>query len=185
MRSVVSICSRALQQLGEPAIASLAEDSRAARECALAYAPVRDAVLRDHPWNAALRRASLPALSEPPPWGFAFAFQLPSDCLRVVEVLGCRAWAIEGRQLLADVDPPAALRYVARLEDPTLFDDLLAEAIAARLAVELAEALTQSTSKRELALALYATALRRAKVVDGQEGVPADLPEDPWLEARE
>ncbi|MGF1626285.1 MAG: hypothetical protein ACFCVH_15495 [Alphaproteobacteria bacterium] len=187
MASVVEICNRALDKLGEAPIVSLADDVKASRACARAFAPVRDAVLRDHPWNCAIRRTVLAAEAEAPAWGFARRFPLPADCLRVLAVAaeaeGAR-WVVEGRAVLTDAAAPLRIRYVRRLVDTALFDPLLAEALAARLAIELCEALTQSNTKRQLLLEDYAEIVGRARSADGQEGVPAPLAESPWVLAR-
>jgi len=185
MASVVEICNRALDKLGEAPIVSLADDIKASRACARAYAPVRDAVLRDHPWNCAIHRTALAAEADAPAWGYARRFPLPVDCLRVLDVEqeGPR-WIVEGRAVLTDAAPPLRIRYVRRLTDSTLFDPLLAEALAARLAVELCEALTQSNTKRQMLLEDYAEIVTRARSADGQEGVPAALAESPWVLAR-
>src|SRR3546814_6931193 len=91
MTSVVSICNRALTLLGQKTITSLEDNSQAARLCVESYGPTRDAVLRDHPWNCAIARADLAALSEAPAFEFGRQFQLPPDCLRVLELWGSRA----------------------------------------------------------------------------------------------
>ena len=59
MASVVGICNRALEKLGGGYIAALTEASKEARALNRAYDYVRDAVLRAHPWNFAIKRASL------------------------------------------------------------------------------------------------------------------------------
>ena len=79
MASVVEICNRALDKLGEAPIVSLADDIKASRACARTYAPVRDAVLRDHPWNCAIHRTVLAAEAEAPAWGYQRRFPLPVD----------------------------------------------------------------------------------------------------------
>ena len=186
MASDVQICNLALQKLGQPALISLTDNSRAGRECANAYAPARDAVLRDHPWNFAIERASLAELSMAPAWGYGHQYQLPGDCLRVLEVEDDAQfpWKLEGGRLLCDAGAPLYIRYVKRISDPTLFDSLFVHALAARLAYELAEPLTQSNTKKDQAAQDYAALLRMAKRADGQEGSPDDFPEDDWVTVR-
>ena len=150
MASEVQICNRALQKLGSDSITSLADATEPARECNRAYFDVRDAELRDHNWNFAITRVQLAALATGPVWGFDKQFQLPADCLRVIEVNGLNdpgAWTVEGRMLLANAAAPLDVRYVKRETDAGLFDPLFAEALASRLAAELAEPLTQSNTK--------------------------------------
>ena len=64
MASEVDIANRALQKLGAESIVSLTQDSENARACNLCYEPIRDAELRAHPWNFAIKRASLAADSK-------------------------------------------------------------------------------------------------------------------------
>lgn len=185
MVSTVEICNRALQKLGDVRIVSFADDTKAARECARAYDLVRDGVFRDHPWNSVIARAALPALSDPPAWGYARQYSLPADCLRVVEVDGVMPWQIEGRRLLSDAAAPLNIRYVRQVLDPAQYDTLLVEALAARLAAELAETLTQSNSKKEFAERQYAEVLLRARRADSHESTARRLFRSSWLEARE
>lgn len=184
MASVVEICNRALDKLGETPIASLADDIKASRACNRAFAPVRDAVLRDHPWNCAIGRAALAADGQAPVWGYARRFPLPVDCLRVLDIAVETRWIVEGRAILTDAGAPLQIRYIRRVDDPNLFDPLFVEALAARLAVELCEALTQSNTKRQALLEDYGRIVERARAADGQEGLPAPLAESPWVLAR-
>ena len=184
MVSTVDICNRALQKLGHTKITSLDDDVKAARESQRAYALVRDAVFRDHPWNCLLARASLAALSETPAWGFANQYQLPVDCLRVLEVDTDCVWRIEGRRILTDAGAPLNVVYVRQEDDPEQYDLLLVEALASRLAVELAESLTQSNTKRELAERAYLEVLSQGRRADAQEGSARRLFRSSWLEAR-
>ena len=86
MPSVVDICNEAMDLLGAATITSLTENSKEARLCNRRFETVRDAVLRAHPWNAAIARADLAQDSATPAFGFSFQYTLANDpyCLRVV-----------------------------------------------------------------------------------------------------
>ena len=86
MATEVSICSNALRRLGDDPITSLTDDTERARLCNSFYTDTRDAVLRLHPWNFAITRASLAKLATAPGYGFANKFSLPTNpyCLRVL-----------------------------------------------------------------------------------------------------
>ena len=186
MTSEVSICNTALMLLGANAITSLSEDSKAGRLCNQAYDRVRDAVLRAHPWNCAVTRADLSRLSAAPAFGFAHQYQLPSDpyCLRALELEDHgAAFRVEGRRLLTDADT-ASLVYVARLTDPNQFDALLAAAVAARLAGEVAYALTGSASLKQAAWVEYQARLTEARRINAQEGTPPVVEAEDWLRSR-
>lgn len=185
--SVISICNRALIAIGQDTITSLADASKAARLCAALYPDVRDEVTRAHPWNSAMRRALLPALSTPPAWGFARAFQLPADCLRVwrlPDVQRDEPWKVEGRTIVSNAGAPLAILYMARLDDPADMDSLLAATIAARLAMELAMPIADSGSLREAMAEDYQAKLREARSFDGQEGLPDPITSDDLIFSR-
>ena len=184
MASVVAICNRALALIGEEPVTSLTDDTEPARRCNLLYADTRDAVLRAHPWNAAIMRIDLAPLAELPPFGFSLQYQLPSDCLRVLGMADRRAtFRIEGRRLLTDISP-ASIVYVRRLTDPNAFDALIIDAMAARLAHDLAYALAGSTSLAGQMWELYVRKLAEARKADAQEGSAENLQADAWTDAR-
>ncbi len=184
MTSRVEICNRALDKLGSAPITSLDDDVKAARACARMFNAVCDAELRDHQWNFAVARRSLPALEEAPVFGFARQFQLPGDCLKVLEIDPQGDWKIEGQRLLADTRDGLRIRYIRRNEDTNSFDALFVEALASRLALELCESLTQSNSKKRAALEDYTQAVRRARRADAIEGTADALTETTWIKAR-
>ncbi|MBV5325383.1 MAG: hypothetical protein J0626_09000 [Rhodospirillaceae bacterium] len=187
--STVSICNRALDLLGADPITSLEDGSKAANLCQRNFEPSADSVLRLYPWNAALRRARLPALSETPAWGYLYQYQLPQGpepafCLRLLEIDNGSDYRVEGRRILADYAAPLDILYIGRVTDTATFDPLLAEAVAAKLAVHLAGNLTESGSRIEAARNYLREILAQAKAIDAQEGGAASLVVDAWLQAR-
>lgn len=185
MPSVVEISNKALDKLGHGPITSLLDGTTAANLCSRNWEQIRDQVLRDHPWNFALKRASLAPDSTPPAWGFGNQFQLPADCIRLIEIKGYEKaeWQLEGRAILAN-DTVLYIRYVARITDPNRYDSLFVDAVAARLAMELCEPLTQSSQKIQLLAEMYNDSLTRAKRVDAQENPPSRFEESDWILAR-
>jgi hypothetical protein len=184
MTSVVAVCNRALDMLGAEPVTSLADNTKAARLCARNFEPVRDAVLRAYPWNAAIRRAALPALADAPPWGYARQFQLPDGpapepCLRLLAIEGevdfGRAYKIEGRRVLTDAPAPLNVLYIARIADPSLLDPMLHDAIATRLAADLSYSLTASAALGQSLMEIYQAKLAEARATDAQEGSADDL----------
>lgn len=192
--SDIAICNRALDMLGADPIVSFDDATQVGRLCKRNYEPVRDAVLRAYPWNPAIRRAALPALAEAPAWGFSFQYALPEGpeplcCLRVLSIESENAgrateYRIEGRRILSDEGAPLRILYIAQITDPTRFGPLLADAIAARLAAELAYPLTASTSLGQAMGQSYRDKLIEARAIDAQEGTAGRLSADEWLESR-
>jgi hypothetical protein len=197
MPSATDIANRALQKLGSARIMALTDPGRNAVECAGCYEAVRDAELRRHPWSFAMRRAVLAAETGAAAWGYAHAFPLPADCLRLVEVDGSSAWdpsdyrgqsrpayRLEGQRILTDQDGPLPIRYLAREEDTGRFDPCFAEVLATRMAAELAEPLTQSLQKKQMALSEYKDAIREARRINAIEGPGQTAPDDSWIMGR-
>jgi hypothetical protein len=113
--SPVQICNAGLIKLGAERINSLSENNKRARLCNERFDGLRQEVLRAHPWNFAIRRADLVRLSTTPEYEYNYEYQLPSDCLRVLEtaadkdnpggdILGnsITKYKIEGRKLLTN-----------------------------------------------------------------------------------
>ena len=177
MASVVDICNSALNLIGASNILSLTEDSKSARICNQRYINVRDATFRSHPWNCLLRRATLASDTETHHFDFSNQFTLPTDpfCLRVLQLQDQDlVYKVEGRKILANTTE-IKLLYVARVEDPNEYDQLLVEALAARLAADIAYALVNSASLMMQLNQMYKAKLVEARFVDANEGTPATI----------
>tara|TARA_R110002012_G_scaffold14004_1_gene58834 strand:+ start:126 stop:710 length:585 start_codon:yes stop_codon:yes gene_type:complete len=191
MATEVSICSNALRKLGDDPITSLTDDTERARLCNSFYESSRDSCLRSHPWNFAITRATLAQLSTTPAYGFAYQYALPTDpyCLRVLEmeyqdyIFKIENLATEGRVLLTD-ESTAKILYIARITDTTLFDSLFVDLLTAKLATNLAYAITGSLKVQEQMYLLYTKKLSEARSVDGQEGFIDDLVSDTFTDFR-
>ena len=185
--SEVAICNLALQDLGRGLmITALDENSQAARSCRLRYPFARDACLRAYDWNFAAARASLPALAAPPAFGFANAFQLPADCLFVRQVCGddAASWTIENGKLLTDLAAPLNIAYTRAETSPASFDALFVEALAARIAADVAVSLTESSGKAQALWQVYQAKLAEARRRDAQEGGRGRSIDVEWLASR-
>ena len=191
MATEVSICSNALRKLGDDPITSLTEDTERARLCNAFYETARDSLLRSHPWNFAITRATLAQLSTTPAYGFAYQYALPTDpyCLRVLEmeyqdyIFKIENLATVGRVLLSD-ESTAKILYVGRITDTTLFDSLFVDTLTAHLSAKLAYPITNSTTLQAQMQQLYQAKLSEARSVDGQEGFIDDLVSDTFTDFR-
>lgn len=191
MLSDVQICSNALLQLGQNPINSLAGDPAQAttdreQACSNLWPQVRDAVLRSHPWNCAVKRVVLAPDAEAPAFDYQYQFQLPGDWLRTLSVgeSGCGDdYRIEGTKLLADTNI-VRLRYIYRNENPASWDTLLVDAMTAMMSARLAVPMTGDVGKKvEFERALLAV-MRTARAVDGVEEPGETLGDFPLLMAR-
>lgn len=185
--SVTQILNSALIKLGAERIISEDDGSTRARIVKEQYPKIRDQLLRSHPWAFARARASL-ALVDPVPanvWDYDYVYQLPNDCLRVIQTNLCDddAWAIEDRYLLCNVSE-VKIRYIKKVTDVAKFDDNFCEVLAWALAADIVYALTQSTSREENAKSIYEKMLMEARSFNAQQGSVQRVVADDWLNAR-
>ncbi|MDB5433554.1 MAG: hypothetical protein JWP35_4670 [Caulobacter sp.] len=196
--SSTDIANLALVKLGSAQIAALTDTGKSAVALAAIYDSVRDAELRGNIWKFAMTRTTLPAEAEAPEFGYGQKFTIPADCLRLV-VVGNAFWIdnlsdyrsagnapfeIDGANILTDLGAPLPIRYVKRDTDVGGYDALFVQALACRLAMEVAEALTQSPQKRQLAAQEYMVALKQARRVNAIERAPETAGDDSWVMSR-
>ncbi len=191
MATEVSICSNALRILGDDPITSLTDDTERARLCNSLYVPARDAVLRSHPWNFAITRATLAQLSTTPAYEYAYQYSLPTDpyCLRVLSmeyqdyIFKIEHLAGTGRVLLTD-ESTAKILYIAKVTDTVQFDSLFVDTLTAKMALELSFPVTNSVTLQAQMQKLYQLKLSEARSIDGQEGFIDDLVSDTLTDFR-
>lgn len=198
MASNVEIANRALTKIGAARIISLDDNTKSGREVNSMFTIIRDAELREHAWRFSIKRIQQAAHATPPVFGYARQFRVPADCLKLWQVgdwypgvdltdyvgADTSPYAVENGFILTDYAAPLNLRYIARVEDPTLYDALFVEVFACRLALELAEPIAQSTSKKESALRDYNLAVSAAMQANAIENPPQKVADDTWVMAR-
>ena len=198
MASQVEIANRALTKLGAARIISFGDDNKQARAIQSMFDIVRDSELRSHIWSFSVKRTSLAALTSTPAWGFEYEYELPSDYLRLLQVdemyngpsmddyrnAATADYVLEGKKILTNFGAPLKIRYIARVVDTTMWDATFTEAFACKLAMELAEDLTQSNQKRDLAGQEYKFALMQAVRSSAIEQPAQDMPDNSWLLSR-
>ncbi len=189
MASEVGICNSALTKIGAGRIVALDDGSKNANACAELYPKLRDDLLRRHVWNFACERLKLARLAAAPAFGYAYAYQLPSNWLRTVAVYVDDAGAvladyrIEGRTILSSAEA-LYIVYIRVATDPNEMPADFREALAAMLACDLAVPIAQSSSLRQEMADAFRDALARAKSVDAVEDCPEPMPEGAWVAVR-
>lgn len=198
--SEVAICNQALGWLGGDLIISLNDDTKEAKLCKANYANLRDAVLTVREWTFAVDRIEPSALATDPRYGFDKRFQIPGNVLRVLQVsragddvvessvgsssgnrssarngtgLGREArveWLREGETIVVNNAERIYARVLIRIVDPTKFSAPFDQALAARLAMDLAIPLTNSRLLQRDMAALYGEKLADAASTDGMQG---------------
>lgn len=187
MASKVSICSNALQQLGDNPIASFAaSEGKRAVLCGNLWPQVRDDMLRKHTWPFARVRVLLAPEATAPAFDWAYSFLLPGDWLRTLQV-GKRGQAVRyehaGKRILAD-DASLPLVYISTSDDPVAWDSTFCDLVCAEMCARLAYPITQSASLAQMKRAEADHALKVVKSIAGQDNEPEDWGDSPFTDVR-
>ena len=173
----------ALSKIGQEGITADTSDTPEAIAINYIYDATVKSVMRDHTWSCLTKRASIAALAETP-IGYSYAYQMPSDIIRLLNIEGGDDYAYEGKRILTNVGPPLQVRYVAYESNPEQWDDLLVETAATMLAAQLAEKLTGSNTKHESLMMEYKVLLNKARYANGREKRQYRIPRGSWVNAR-
>ena len=169
----VSICNHALSLIGDRGITGFDENTATAERCRSLYDQTRKSILRDHPWSCAKKRAILAPITTHPSFGYAHAFPLPRDFIRIISA-NTECYEIEGRHILANQNQ-INLEYIFDNDNEDEWDSMLVEAMALKLASRLSKPNTGSDAAGQSALAEYERLLRRARAINAQERPSEEL----------
>jgi hypothetical protein len=184
MATDLGIVNSALIKLGVETIASLPGTTRQGALANEQLSKVREELLYEHPWNFAMKRATLTATGNTPAFEFAYEYSLPADCLRV----WCTQYEedfyqVEGGKLYSNYSN-IKIRYISNVSNAANFSPAFAELLALKLAVDLAFVLVQSNSLKNTLLQEYLVKLRDHRSTDAQENPSYNLTDDLFIESR-
>ena len=194
----IDVCNQALLKVGADAIASLDTSAstnegtiQTARLCNIFYDQALDETMRIYPWNCCTARTIPNLLTEVPAFGYEKAFQLPNDCIRVINVFDSpdmettgTQWVIEGRKILCDYEI-VYLKYVKRPTDVGVLDALAIRALICTLALKLATPLQLDDKQASMIIQeLEQVILPSARSIDTIENKELLLEESTWIVSR-
>lgn len=93
-------------------------------------------------------------------------------------------WQYEGQWILSRYVDTHVFRFVADVSDTTQFDPMFVEGLAARIAAEVCEPITQSTAKVDAIEKAYKRVMTEARAVNGVEVGAEQPPLDDFLAVR-
>ena len=80
-------------------------------------------------------------------------------------------YKVEGRTIASD-NSTMKIKYIGRVTDPNEYDMLLIECLSARLAADIAYAITNNNALTATMWEMYNQKLSEARFVDATEGMP-------------
>lgn len=199
MQTLLEIANLALAKLGSPAISAFTEPTAEGRTVNRIYQNVVDAVLRSHHWGFANARVVGAEVDVPTAHAHrAYAYAWPIGCAMVrsitvpedtpqapldFEVVVDNSLGFERKLILCDADE-VIVHYSKKLDDVSLYDAIYVDALASRLAAELAIPLTKNAQLRQTFMNEYEYWLGKAKFADVRERPARTEAQDPFLSAR-
>ena len=192
------IVNLALIKTGDDRVSNVdTADTKPAKVMREIYDNIRDALLQSYPWNFAIELASLAVSGTSPEWGFTNRFPLPTDLLALLAIKDVTStriisgesgqetpYQVIGKFIHTNLGTPLKIRYIKQITNAALFSPLFGEALAAKLALESGESLTQSNTKNAWLLNGFDRTISRAFSADAIENPADPLPEDSWIDAR-
>jgi hypothetical protein len=184
MASEVGIWNLALTPLGVNRVMDPLDETEQARKCSAIYEEVRDDELSSHPWNFAKARELCALNSTAPKFEFAYSHKKPSGALRLLEIESNELpYKIEGDNILCNINP-LYVKYIRGVVDPNEMPAYFRVLVAARMTVELAFSLTNSSVFMERFMTIYTEKKKQARASDAQEGRPTAIFSDRWVDCR-
>lgn len=187
MISETSICNQALAWLGAEHIDSLEDPTEAAQYCRDNYPFLRDTVLESRMWTFAKARQKS-TVSDRDEFDEYYLHTMPQDWLQVFHVWQTAdgqevEWSREGRNILAKTDI-VYMVGIKRVTDTGFFSNLFVQALAARMAADLAIPLTENRALQSDMWNLYSLKMDEAAARDGQQGRNQKIISNSLIDAR-
>lgn len=165
-------------------ISAVTDNVRAALIWNEQYNKKRKQLLQSHYWNFAIKRHSFVDSGTTPEYEFTYAYTIPADYLRMVDVEWPEQfYQREGDYILSNFSPFRG-RYVYDLTDTTKFSSTFDEALAILIASDICITLTGDKGLKDRIDAELITTLKDTRSFDAQENPSYPLMDDIFLNAR-
>lgn len=193
MPTQVDICNMALADIGNPAIAAISDNTKAANTLKEKWQATVDAVLADADWSFALRWVALTLQGVLGDGGlgpmavYAYAYAKPVGFIRGVRLEDVESEFEEvGDQIHTDVDA-AKIQYVRSMTDANKYPPLFVMCLAKRLASEICVPLNQDKQKAATLFDVYRLTLDQAKLANAKTQLRAkdETVDNSFLKARD
>lgn len=165
MASDIDMASNALVLIGDDPISALSEDVAAAN----LYSNTYEHVLSEHPWSFALKEQYLSRLTATPDreTGYSYAFQMPTDCIRLWAIMPSSNYRIVGDLLYSNTSKLLA-RYVYKV-DETQLPAHVVKCVEYKLASEFSMSVAEDEQKMQIFHRMYIDSLGQAMAKDSMQ----------------
>ena len=182
MASDIDIASNALQKIGAGSISSFDEPGAGAAVAKALYEPLLIALLTDTYWRFAMKKQSLNQLSQTPLNEFKFAYQIPTDNLKIERIYPRIFYKIY-RDLIYTDASSIEIDYAFR-PDTTSLPSYFVLAFTYKLASEFALGVTDKADKNALYEGKHDKALAKAFSADAMQHPQTPIVDSPFTDVR-
>lgn len=196
-----ALCNLALREIGAERIGDMnADASKEARVARDVFHPTRRWVLAQCGWNGAIKAAALTQMEDTTPTFWAYAYEVPTDIIRVLGIYGSnelgdtipyelayQAGSGDDESAVYAVltaSNQAYIRYIFDQTDMGSMSEGFQQALVFALARAFASALPQTGTEKDLSDKAWKRTLTIAKGIDGQEQYPEQMAEGSWMGMR-
>ena len=166
MSNPITICNKALIQIGAETIESFEDMSVESEACEAFYEDVVQDILTQRKWSFATENLKLSQLNEQGEFGFDKVYQLPINHVFIYNLNEIGAFKVASGKLYTN-NNNVVIEYTVRAPEnhwPSYFSNI----VQYRMAAELAPAITGNTSRAQLFEQKYRQALGGGISLDGQ-----------------
>lgn len=182
MASDIDISSNALVMIGATSITSFDDPGAGAAAAKVLYEPILEALLTRTYWRFTMKKQSLNLLSQTPENDFQFAFQIPTDSIKIYKVDPRVPYKIFQDKIFSNSNSIIA-DYAFR-PDTSLFPAYFVLALTYKLASEFALTVTDSENKNALYEEKFRNAMAEAYAADAQQNPQTPIVDQPFTDVR-
>lgn len=182
--TIIEICNMALSRIGRDRIISLDSNNEESRQCKMYYDMCRQSLLKDYDWGFA-KRIDQMAQVDFKHFGWQYVYAYPSGCLQILRIYNNNGeslvhnsdeddeWDIfnmsgSSQAVACNVDM-AMVEYIIDVRDSGVYSAQFCDALAWRIAAEIAMQLTGDANLRGQSWQFYEMTVRKVKTNTARE----------------
>lgn len=178
----IGLISKALVLIGEKPLQSLSDDRYGATVGSSLFELLYEGELQSNPWRFSMKKAALSRLVVTPLNQYAYAYQLPSDCLLLRHVYPRGLYEVYGDRVYTNATS-VEVDYQFKPEItavPAYFATLMVYALAR----DMVKPITESDSGVKTFAAKYVLQRDRAMYADAQARPATPVQDNPFTDVR-
>lgn len=162
--------------VGADEINSFSDNTFEAKLASSVYTETKETLLQYYPWRFSLKQTDLGgALAASPEFKWDYQYQLPSDCLRLVQLQGESDYELYNRQIYTNVKP-CKIVYQRNLNESE-FPSYFIRALNFHLAKIFAMSLQEDINKMQIFDRAADKETARARQLDAQQQPNQKIPD--------